>query len=329
MRNKIYVLVIYSFSITLLSHVFSILTDWNVIPWVPLTFWLIIILIIPLWKFLLAKQKETSIYVVAFLAYRFLFFLVIYLFIGSVYPIASKLDLREHFSNYTLIDDREYFDSPDPEYYGDSNGSSGYSSTFNYYVEIETSLLNLKLPEGVIVNDEDGYAIKNKYGDMIHLNISNCTSKDVAYLLGYKSLGKNTKGENSVFLPINFLWYILVKDGLYTMLFIVVIILVLIRKPENLFPIKNNSKEKPLSRLRNMQEPKEALASDAEVKMREITPKERKILLRATFRIEELKEKESQLKKNKISDKLMQEGKDQVSKGLDMFKKASKPSDSN
>lgn len=245
-KNKYLLLVIYSFLLTLLLNILGTLA--NAIDFYDLrhffsvifsSFLLVIGLLYLSFKFFQKQQKIHSVNISNFLGARITFF-ICFVLIGLVFPISESLNLADLFTECTLIDDEEYYDDPRAEYapspFGSGTDASGYYSNFKYYVDANVPLENLELREGVIEYSENfGYFITNEYNEDIPINAGNCTSKEVAYLRGYKPIVTSSADISHFLLPFNYLFDVLLRDGLYTLLFALVVVLYAKAYPHRIF----------------------------------------------------------------------------------------------
>ena len=243
-RSKVLSLVVYGFGFTLAMNIMT--SVFNYFEHLAFSsFW---IALIPLYLIKLYHARQSQYFTVdfAYLVYARVGLFVSVIVLGYISPIESfsldYIDLTGNFSNYILIDDEDYFEDAradvDPVFGG--TDASGYYSSFKYYVDKKEDITGLRLPEGIIIkpNDERYYLLSKPYNpllDVSYINVSPCSSKEVAYIKGYKPLAQSPEPINHFLLPIHYLWFVLLKDGIYSVIYILILIVTMLTKPKLLF----------------------------------------------------------------------------------------------
>jgi len=243
-NSKIATLVIYSIGFTIASVALSSINQDSYDNSSILVVWGTLgVLIVLLVKFAGQQKEHIPVEIFRMLMVRTYYFLIVMAIQLWVYPIKDTIDLTNYFARYTLIDEGVYYE-------GDEDHSGKYSYNFKYYVPIETKLIGLELHEGRIVECNgcayhsdvpSGFALEDEDGYKEDINIGNCTSKEVAVYLGYENINRHENEINYLLLPFKYLWYILLKEGIYTFIFIIIIITYSKRYPDKIFLLTNNS----------------------------------------------------------------------------------------
>lgn len=165
-----------------------------------------------------------------FLILRFIFFCVVSGFDGSYTKDFSALDFRENHLSLTLIDDKYYDYGPDGETYEYAN--------FKYFVPIAYDLETLEFPEGRLVsNDCYEFVLVGQNGmEEIDVNVNYSVSKEVAYLSGYNNaLTPSDNGNRWLDFPY-YVWSLILQEGLYNVLFALMLFFLVNDKSQFLNP---------------------------------------------------------------------------------------------
>ena len=238
-QSKGVALAIYGLGFTLVLDV--VMTTYNHFPQVVFsTFWIVIL---PLYLFKLFYEYQSQYFTFDFVALIKvnvgLFLSILALdYVAPNWKCWDYINLTDNYSNYVLIDDEEYYEDylaeVDPVF-GGSDGS-GYYSNFKYYVDGKEDITRRILPEGRIMRVDDGqYCLIDESGEMINLNINSCPSNEVAFIYGYEPLSEDYDPVNQFHLPVNYLWSVFLKDGIYTAIFITVMIVISLVRPKFFF----------------------------------------------------------------------------------------------
>lgn len=156
--------------------------------------------------------------------------------------LIPSLDLTNKYSNYIMIDDREYVedyaaDSESGPYGGSGSDASGYYSTIKYFVKEPINKDGFKLPQGIVEKSEDDkyYIDVNNDGELTRIYFTECWSKEYAHIKGYVSFPKEANSMNKWLTPFMFFIEVMIRDGIYTLLFVFFVLVLNVMFPGKVF----------------------------------------------------------------------------------------------
>lgn len=242
---KIALLLIYSIGVTLLINTYLVISS-NYEKILISGFILIPAILFGIFKIYEQTQEKVNFKLGRFFTYRIVFWLIVMVISGYIYPINSKMDLTNRFNNFTLLDDEYYYDDPSAEYDpgpygGGGHDDSGYRSTIKIFFTNDDKIKGTLIDKEIIRKDKNGgFVIETDYEDQLYLNESKAFTGEYAYLNGYEYSGKENFKINQLKLPLCFLIEIFMKDGIYTLMSFLMLLIIYFRDESNLFEVKQS-----------------------------------------------------------------------------------------